>query len=72
MTTSENFILEEIVTNTQSYRFGTTDLNFTIIALQEVVKALNVNGIAVNDISLLCKRFIHISGIKIKKIITEP
>lgn len=31
----ENFMLEEIITNTRSYRFGTTDLNFTLCMNKE-------------------------------------
>ena len=27
---SEGFMLEEIVTDTRTYKFGTTDLNFTL------------------------------------------
>lgn len=33
---SESFLLEEIRTNTQSYKFGTTDLNFTLCMNQEL------------------------------------
>jgi len=32
---SESFMLEEIKTNTQSYKFGTTDLNFTLCMNKE-------------------------------------
>lgn len=32
---SESFLLEEIHTNTQSYKFGTTDLNFTLCMNRE-------------------------------------
>ena len=33
---SESFLLEEIRTNTQSYKFGTTDLNFTLCMNREL------------------------------------
>ena len=32
---TENFMLEEILTNTKSYRFGTTNLNFTLCLNKE-------------------------------------
>lgn len=35
---TENFILEEILTNTKSYRFGTTNLNFTLCLNKEYDK----------------------------------
>ena len=44
MATSENFILEEIVTNTQNYRFGTTDLNFTLCMNKELDTQGNEKG----------------------------
>ena len=44
LVTSENFILEEIATNTQSYRFGTTDLNFTLCMNKELDTQGNEKG----------------------------
>lgn len=38
---SENFMLEEIETNTQIYKFGTTDLNFTLCMNKDVVGDTN-------------------------------
>ena len=35
LASSENFMLEEIVTNTRTYKFGTTDLNFTLCMNKE-------------------------------------
>lgn len=35
---TENFMLEEILTNTKSYRFGTTNLNFTLCLNKEYDK----------------------------------
>lgn len=35
---TENFMLEEIMTNTKSYRFGTTNLNFTLCLNKEYDK----------------------------------
>lgn len=32
---SEGFMLEEIVTDTRTYKFGTTDLNFTLCLNKE-------------------------------------
>lgn len=36
LATSENFVLEEIKTNTRSYKFGTTDLKFTLCMNKEI------------------------------------
>lgn len=36
MATSESFMLEEIVTKTKNYKFGTTDLNFTLCMNKEL------------------------------------
>lgn len=36
MAGSESFMLEEIKTDTQSYKFGTTDLNFTLCMNKEL------------------------------------
>ena len=40
MARTENFMLEEILTNTKSYRFGTTNLNLTLCLNKEY----NENG----------------------------
>ena len=44
MAGSESFMLEEISTNTQSYKFGTTDLNFTLCMNKELDTAGNEKG----------------------------
>lgn len=44
MASSESFILEEIKTSTQSYRFGTTDLSFTLCMNKELDKNGNEKG----------------------------
>lgn len=41
---SESFMLEEIRTHTQSYKFGTTDLNFTLCMNRELDDSGNVKG----------------------------
>lgn len=41
---SESFMLEEICTNTQTYKFGTTDLNFTLCMNHEFDDAGNIKG----------------------------
>ena len=44
MAGSESFILEEIKTNTKSYKFGTTDLNFTLCMNRELDSQGNEKG----------------------------
>lgn len=44
MAGSEGFMLEEIKTNTQSYKFGTTDLNFTLCMNKELNDLGNEKG----------------------------
>lgn len=44
LASSENFMLEEITTDTQSYKFGTTDLNFTLCMNKEFDESGNVKG----------------------------
>ena len=34
LASTENFMLEEIVTNTRTYKFGTTDLNFSLCSAE--------------------------------------
>lgn len=45
MSSSENLMLEEISTDTQTYKFGTTDLNFTLCMGKET----DANGKEVGD-----------------------
>lgn len=45
MASSENFMLEEITTDTCSYRFGTTDLKFTLCMNKE----MDANGNPIGD-----------------------
>lgn len=42
---SESFMLEEIITNTQTYKFGTTDLNFSICMNMETDETEKQTGI---------------------------
>lgn len=44
MAGSESFLLEEIKTDTQSYKFGTTDLNFTLCMNKELDDQGNEKG----------------------------
>lgn len=44
MAGSESFMLEEIKTDTQSYKFGTTDLNFTLCMNRELDDQGNEKG----------------------------
>ena len=44
MAGSESFMLEEIKTDTQSYKFGTTDLNFTLCMNRELDDRGNEKG----------------------------
>lgn len=44
MASSESFMLEEIKTHTQSYKFGTTDLSFTLCMNKETDKDGNPKG----------------------------
>ena len=41
---TESFMLEEITTNTKTYKFGTTDLNFTLCFNQELDNTGNIKG----------------------------
>lgn len=41
---TENFMLEEIVTNTRTYKFGTTDLNFSLCMNKEYDSYGNEKG----------------------------
>lgn len=41
---SEGFMLEEIVTTTKTYKFGTTDLNFTLCLNKELDDQGNEKG----------------------------
>ena len=45
LASSESFMLEEIGTKTQTYKFGTTDLNFTLCMNRE----LDENGNEINE-----------------------
>ena len=42
---SESFMLEEIITNTQTYKFGTNDLNFSICMNMETDETEKQTGI---------------------------
>lgn len=41
---SESFMLEEIITNTKTYKFGTTNLNFTLCLAKEIDDKGNEKG----------------------------
>lgn len=44
LASSENFILEEITTDTKRYKFGTTDLNFTLCMNRELDDQGKIKG----------------------------
>ena len=44
LASTENFMLEEIVTNTRTYKFGTTDLNFSLCMNKEYDSYGNEKG----------------------------